>query len=245
MDSLPLCLPVFAGQGTTAANSPQTRRQALLDASSSSGSILLSECHAAFHAELSSLSRDDLRNVQVDAADFSTREALLSIPKERYLHNPTISGPTLFLIQSLRYLAFVEATGSSTKSSTPFFDVLKRNSEYNLGVVGFSSGILPACVTGTSFTVLTYISTALQAYRLALWIGIRSQLYRHDTLRLGSLNQYISLPWSLVFIGIHEDEAEQAILDFNKVTNISCLSNYDVYRTLSLRNINLKRLLFT
>ncbi|KAG5644334.1 Type I Iterative PKS [Asterophora parasitica] len=212
----PLHLPVFAGQGTTAAAAPQTRQRAILDASSRSGSILLSACHEAFHRELSSLSAPETLHVAVDIADFSKPEDLLSWPEGRYLQNPVISGSTLFLLQTLRYLSFIEETGISSDSLTPFSDVLKKNSEHGLGVLGFSSGILPACVVATSTSTFSYISTAVEAYRLALWVGIRSQLYRRDTLKCGSLNLDTKLPWSLVFIGMSRMEAEVAISSFSK-----------------------------
>ncbi|KAF5377903.1 hypothetical protein D9615_006799 [Tricholomella constricta] len=212
----PLYLPVFAGQGTAAATVPQTRQTAILDASSQSGSILLSACHEAFHHELSSLSAPELLHVDIDLTDFRKPESLLSLPAERYQQNSVISGSTLFLLQALRYLSFVEATGISTDSLTPFSDVLKANSEHGLGVLGFSSGILPACVVATSFSTFSYISRAVEAYRLALWVGIRSQLYRNDTLKSGSRDLDTKLPWSLVFIGMSKEDAEEAILNFSK-----------------------------
>ncbi|RDB14789.1 Non-reducing polyketide synthase terA [Hypsizygus marmoreus] len=211
-----LRLPVFAGQGTSAVNNIQTRRQGLIDASSPSGSILLSACYEAFHTELSSLLAPDFLCLDVELADFKNREALLSLPAERYMHNAVISGPTLLLIQALRYLAFVEATGLSTGSLTPFSDVLKRNSESGLGVLGFSSGILPACIVGTSFSTLTFVSRAVEAYRLALWIGIRSQLYTTNILKARPSDMDKGVPWSLVFIGMDKEEAQEAIIDFSK-----------------------------
>ena len=223
------CLPVFAGQGIASINSPQTRQQALLDASSPSGSVLLSACHEAFQAELSSLSLINLLHVQVHMADFQTREALVALPPEHYLHNPVISTSTLFLIQALRYLAFVEATALSTGSLRPFTDILERNAEHGLGILGFSSGILPACVAATSFSLHKYISTAVEVYRLALWIGIRSQLYRQETLAAASLDQHTSLPWSVVLIGLDRELAATSVSDFNKVI-IWPLRMFDVLR---------------
>ncbi|KAG5652522.1 Type I Iterative PKS, partial [Sphagnurus paluster] len=212
----PLHLPVFAGQGTTVVTAPQTRQTALLDASSHSGSILLAACHEAFHHELSSLPAPELFHVDIDLEDFEDPQKLLFLSKERYLHNAIISGSTLFLQQSLRYLAFVEALGNSTHSLTPFSDVLRQNSDYGLGVLGFSSGILPACVVATSFSTFSYISKAIEAYRLALWVGIRSQLYRREVLQSGSLDLETSLPWSLVFHGMGQSDAEESISNFNQ-----------------------------
>lgn len=216
-DGSPLHILVFPGQGTTAAYSAQTRQKALADASSPSGSTLLSAFHQTFHAELSALLPSDIPNIDVDTSDFLKKESLLELPKKRYVNNPIISGPSLFIIQTLRYLAFIEATGSSTNSLTPFSDLLKPNLEHGLGILGFSSGILPACVAGTSFSTISYISRAVEAYRLAIWIGIRTQLYRRSTLNAAFIDRDTTLPWSLVYLGMSKTTAEEFITNFNKV----------------------------
>jgi Starter unit:ACP transacylase in aflatoxin biosynthesis len=208
---------VFPGQGTVAAYSLQTRHQAFGDSSSPSGSTLLSAYHEIFHAELSALPASDLSNIDLDATDFIKKESLLELPKERYVNNPIISGPSLFIIQTLRYLAFVEETGSSTNSLTPFSDLLKPNLEYGPGVLGFSSGILTACVVGTSFSTISFISRAVEAYRLAVWIGIRTQLYRRATLDAAFIDTNTTLPWSLVCFGMSKTTVEESIMNFNKV----------------------------
>lgn len=215
-----LNVPVFAGQGTTAADSPATRKQASIDASSSTGSLLLAACFEAFHTELSSLSQHELLVTGVDVSDFATKSALLDIPADHYLNNSIITGTTLFLIQSLRYLAFVETSGADGESLTPFSDILRGNFENNLGVLGFSSGILPAVVTGTSFNALSYITRSVEAYRLAFWIGVRTQQYKAQTDLSDS-----PAPWSLVFLGLGKEAAEVAIANFNAVRVF--LSFYD------------------
>lgn len=212
-----LDIPVFAGQVTAAANSSQTRQQALHDASSPSGSILLSSCYEAFYTELSTLTPDQLEQVDIDISDFKTPNSLLSIPADRYMHNAVISGTTLFLIQSLRYLAFAESAGASINSLTPFSDVLKRNLEHGMGVLGFSSGILAACVVGTSLSTVVYISRAVEAYRLAFWIGLRTEMYRLVTSSADGVEFDSSLPWGLVFLGMSKQVAEEAITNFSKV----------------------------
>jgi hypothetical protein len=178
---------------------------------------LLSAYHETFHAELSTLSASDLHNIDVDATDFIQKESLLELPKERYANNPIISGPSLFIIQTLRYLAFIEATGSSTNSLTPFSDLLKPNLEHGLGILGFSSGILPACVVGTSFSTVSYFSRAVEAYRLSVWIGMRTQLYRRASLDAAFIDRDTSLPWSLVLLGTSKTKVEESIINFNKV----------------------------
>ncbi len=218
-----LCIPVFAGQGTNAASSPATRQQALSDAKLPCCSVLLVACFQAFVSELLTLSSSALDEIQVSLSEFTTKESLLA-QDERYLYNPVITGPTLFLVQVLRYLAFTEGDGGSTKSHASFGDILKSNKKHDVGILGFSSGILPACVVSSSNTVIDFISRAVETFRLALWIGIRSQLYRKKTLSLCTPSVQPSLPWSLVFFGLSRQAAEAALEKFNKVIKRSlCL----------------------
>lgn len=205
-------IPVFAGQGSAAAASPASRAQALADATSSAGSLLLTACFEAFHTELSSLSQQHFQLSRIDLNDFKDKSSLLDLPADRYLNNPIITGPTLFLLQSLRYLAYVQSSAAAQESITPFSDVLKGNLEHHLGVLGFSSGILPAVVAATSFNTVSYISRSVEAYRLAIWIGIRTQQYRHHAILDDS-----PAPWSLVFLGLNNKSAEEAITAFNSV----------------------------
>ena len=209
-----LCIPIFVGQGTNAANSTTTRRQALSDALLPSCSVLLAACFQAFTSELSTLSSSFLDDIYVNLSEFATKESLLMQQDEHYLYNPVITGPTLFLMQVLRYLAFAE---EGTKPHESFSNILKSNKKHGVGILGFSSGILPACVVGSSNSVIEFISRAVEAFRLTLWIGIRSQLYRKKTLSLCTSSVQPSLPWSLVFFGLNRQAAEAALEKFNKV----------------------------
>jgi hypothetical protein len=213
-----LYIPVFAGQGTIAFNSPGTRQQALRDAELPSCSVLLAACFQAFASELSALAPLELGDTEVNISDFATKESLLGLQDERYSYNPVITGPTLFLLQVLRYLAFIEGLRSSPNSLTPFDDVLRCNKKHAVGILGFSSGILPACVVGTSKSVVDFISRAAEVFRLTIWIGIRSQLYRRKMLSVSSQLVRPSLPWSLVFFGLTLQAAEEALKKFNEVS---------------------------
>ena len=209
-----LNVPVFAGQGSPAANSHKTRSQALLDAASSpSCSFLSASCHEAFHCELSSLSTAELNLVGVDLTDFSSRDSLLSDLPDCYSNNAVISGTMILLVRALRYLAFVESTCASNGPPVPFNDHLKGNAEHGIGILGFSSGILAACVVGTSVSTLHYISRSVEAYRLAIWIGVRTQQYRKEILTCLPSSAH-SLPWSIFVLGLSREAAEQSIADF-------------------------------
>ncbi|KAJ6485560.1 putative polyketide synthase [Mycena sanguinolenta] len=208
---------IFAGQGTTTS---AARTQALHDALSPSGATLLCACHQTFHSELASLPPSQLSIAGIDFEDFKSKDSLLNAPGSRYHHNPIISGTTLFLFQSLRYLSFVEASAVTENSLAPFSDVLGRSH----CVLGFSSGILPACVVSSSSDLVSYISYAVQAYRIALWIGIRTQIYRVTTLHDGTITD--SSQWSFVVHGISKNEAEELLQGFHMTSLPSSSSLY-------------------
>jgi len=183
--------------------------QALRDATLPSGSLLLSSCFDAFCTELSALSSTEVQQSGIDKAHFKTPKDILSGLPGRYENNPIMSGTKLCLLQCLRYLAHIESSGTS---SSRFTDALQSNARHNLGILGFSSGILPACVVAASGSVLAYISYAVEAFKLALWIGVRTLFYRHSASGDGTGN----LPWSVVLLGIDKRGAESAIDGFRR-----------------------------
>ncbi|PBK66294.1 ketoacyl-synt-domain-containing protein [Armillaria solidipes] len=206
-----LVVPVFAGHGTTAINSTSLREGATADASSPSGALLLDACHYAFNVELSTLSPSEALAVGIDPDHFKDPKSLLLLPShEPYLTNSVVTAATLFLVQTLRYLASVQAS-----SSTSFASTLQTNSEHGLGIVGFSSGILPACVVGSSETTLEFISNAVETFRLAFWIGVRLQIHK-AAVQTPELLGESPLPWSLAFLGMSHAAAESAIQSFLK-----------------------------
>ncbi|KAI0304291.1 hypothetical protein B0F90DRAFT_1809157 [Multifurca ochricompacta] len=190
-----LNIPVFSGQGTTSINSRGVQGEALISSSSSAGGLLLSSCFEAFHSELSSLSAVDLEMTGVKLPDFDRPSALLVVSSEKYYCNPVISGSRLFLIQTLIYLEW--ATRITEAASNTFATLLERNRRYGIGLIGFSSGIITACVAGTSATILDFLSNAVSAFRVALWIG-----------------QNDNRSWSCVLFGIGRRAAEEAISQF-------------------------------
>ncbi|KAJ7613846.1 putative polyketide synthase [Mycena polygramma] len=205
-------IAIFAGQGNSTAIS-SARAQALCDASSQSGATLTTIFREVFHTELASLSPEQLDIAGIQLEDFTRRESLLDEPRARYHHNPIISSTTLFLFQSLRYLRFIESSGSLA----PFRDFLKRTH----GVLGFSSGILTACVVASSADLASYFSQAAQAYRLALWIGVRTQFYRATSLSTDN-----DSPWSAVILGVLRKEAEELLQGFQEASAPSTPSLY-------------------
>ena len=215
-----LDIPVFAGQGSTSSNFTQTRER---NVSSPSGDVLLSACHMAFYAEIASLSSSDFELTGIDMSDFASKDSLLTTPERpQYLHNPVISGSTIFLDQCLCYLAYMDPFDLPCASLRPFTDVWKCNADHGIGLLGFSSGVITACIASTSPTRISFLSQAVEAYRLVLWIGIRSHFYRQQALLRASLDPNTDLPWSLVFFGIGKQGAREALDTFNRV---SCLTS--------------------
>lgn len=205
-------IPVFAGIGTSVANSPQYRETAIADASSSLGSLLLSSCYHAFTTELVSLTATELAFIDIDLAVFSSQLSLLSLSSSRSPLNPVISNSFLFLAQSLRYLACTESL-ISRNDVIPFFGLLQTNADLNIGILGFSLGLLSACVAATSTTALVYINHAVEMYKLTIWMGIRVQIHRIRTL---AGTHIFESSWSHVLAGMGKEDAASRLASFNE-----------------------------
>ncbi|KAH9065286.1 polyketide beta-ketoacyl-synthase [Lactarius vividus] len=208
-----LNIPVFSGQGTMAMSSRYIQDQALNSSLSPMGALLLSSCFTAFHSELSSLSDTDLETICVSLADFDKPSTLLVISRRSYVRNSVISGTRLLLVQTLLYLEW--ATKTEVRSATAFAELLGQNNRYGAGILGFSSGIIAACVIGTSATLLDFISNAVSAFRVALWIGVRTECYRNRSLATSSLERNDDHSWSCVLLGMAPHAANEAISSFS------------------------------
>jgi len=205
-----LNIPIFSGQGSTSINSRCVQDQAIISSASTPGTLLLSSCFEAFHSELSSLSEAELKMTGVSRVDFDRPSALLLAPPEKYLRNPVVSGTRLLLIQALIYLEWAtRAVGQDAFSA-----VLERNRQNSTGIVGFSSGIISACVVGTSATLLDFLSNTVSAFRVALWIGVRTQFYRGHALLTSGFHINDNRSWSIVLLGMGYHATEEAISQF-------------------------------
>lgn len=242
--SQPITIILFGGQGTSSSNSAEIRERASDDASTPTGSILLSECHRAFLDELSYLDQTIAEDIGLNALDFPTAHSLLTLlPDDRYLSNSIISGTTLFLLQSLRYLAFIESSSSSSSKGSPsFINLLTQGSTYGVGVLGFSSGILPATVGATSSNTLQYLNNAVQAFRVAFWIGVHTELFKSTQSFYAHDDVTSPLPWSVVFLGLGKDEAEQAISRFSNSVSVLQLVESNILLTFCLNSNQPERL---
>jgi malonyl CoA-acyl carrier protein transacylase len=205
-----LNIPIFSGQGSTSINSRCVEDQAMISSASSPGTLLLSSCFGAFHSELSSLTEADLKMTGVKLVDFDRPSALLLVPPEKYLRNSVVSGTRLLLIQALIYLEWAtRAVGQDAISA-----LLERNRQNSIGIVGFSSGIISACVVGTSATLLDFLSNTVSAFRVALWIVVRTQFYRGHALLTSGFHINDDRLWSIILFGIGHHATEEAISQF-------------------------------
>ena len=186
--------------------------RAIISSSSPPGTLLLSSCFRVFHSELSSLSDTEKGVTGVDLADFDRPLSLL-VPPNNYLRHPVISGTRLLLLQVLTYLEW--ATRNIGAASDALAAPLQRNCRYNAGIIGFSSGVISACVVGTSATLLDLLFNAASAFRVALWIGVRTQSYRRRTLVASDDVR----SWSRILLGIEHHAAEEAINRFVQQVN--------------------------
>ena len=207
-------VPVFSGFGTTAAIEGACLEQSLSDSLTPSGSLLLQSCYHAFLKELASLPSKDLCLLGVSLDDFPSQTSLLT--HEGNTNHILLSHSFLFLFQALRWLS---VNDYSRDAFVPPLDA-------TIGCLSFSLGVLLAPVVASSTTLLDYLCSAVEAYKIALWIGIRVHLYHYRnpaciTLRDSS--------WSIVCAGISPLAAQKLIADFNTtvsdVNHFTALSN--------------------
>ena len=207
-----LNIPIFSGQGSTSINSRCVQDQVIISSASPPGTLLLSSCFEAFHSELSSLSEAELEMTGVSLVDFDRPSALLLVLPDKYLRNSVVSDTRLLLIQALIYLGW--ATGAVGTAQDAFSALLEKNRQNSTGIVGFSSGVISACVVGTSATLLDFLSNAVSAFRVALWIGVRTQFSRGHALLASGFQINDNCLWSVVLLGIGHHATEEAISRF-------------------------------
>lgn len=209
--STQLFLPAFGGQGTSHHESCISRMD--LTSLSPFGITLLSACHTVFLSELASLEAEQRAIVGICASQFAEKESLLQPPSDHLFDNPAFSGPHLLLTQVLLYLSFAEKHAAAS-GPNPFLDILGSNAHRGVGILGFSSGIISACVVASSSTILHFINHAVEAYRLTFWIGVRSQIYRASLVDIGDVAPH---PWAIVLLGISRENLLRSIEHFNQV----------------------------
>ncbi|KAG8214315.1 putative polyketide synthase [Butyriboletus roseoflavus] len=190
-DASKIVLPVFAGQGTTRTSLRHAAAQAIRDADSPTGSLLLSSC----------------LDSGICPSDFDDPRRLLT-PDPKYVKNHIICGTFLFLAQVIRYQSYVQSTSLS------LLDLLKANIHHAAGVLGLSSGIFPACVVAASCNPLSYITTTVEIFRLVFWISLRVLQFTRKLLKQKPVDA--TLPWSVACLGLTKVDVEQHIARFEQ-----------------------------
>ncbi|KAF8836384.1 putative polyketide synthase [Paxillus ammoniavirescens] len=208
-----IVVPVFSGQGSGRASLGHASGQAIHDATSPLGSLLLSSCLDAFLVELCVLSPEELDQSGICPSDFRDPLSLLS-PQPKYSTNQIISGTFLFLAQVLRYQSYVRSTCSRLSPNS-----LKTNVDHGVGILGLSSGIFPACVVAASENPLAYITTAVEVFRVVFWIGFRVLQFTRKFLRDNPVD--CILPWSVACLGLTNTDVREHIVRFEQEHGLS------------------------
>ena len=192
-------VPIFSG--FAAATSDEWLDRSLSDSLSPSGSLLLQSCYRAFLEELASLPSEDLSLLGISLDNFHTPASLLT--HERNANNIMLSHSFLFLSQALRWLSVTDY--SRRGAPVQQFDT-------NVGILSFSLGVLVAPVIASSITLLDYLYSAVEAYKVALWIGIRVHLHHHRNPSYTALTDH---SWSIACAGISPLAVQRLITDFH------------------------------
>ena len=190
-------LVLFGGQGSPSPHSLPTISAIEHDITTSSPSIsiLLSKCHIAFLEELSSLSQESKQYLGLDVSRFNTVSSLLP-KRSEYFDHALIQATTLCLYQLIHYLADVERRNATFDI---YFDQISETT-------GFCAGLIPAAVVASSRTVEEYTIFAIEAFRLAFWIGYRAMI-RSKSCTGGQEGE---ATWSLVVSGAKRREVRTA-----------------------------------
>lgn len=197
---------IFGGQGSSNIFSSAAASTAEDDAKNSvAGTVLLSNCHAAFLKDSLSIDLDSRRKIGVDASNFHELKDFLA-PSQNFHNNAIVQSTTICLYQLLHYL--VEITRLDLD-----FD---NSREQILETTGFSSGLLPATVVATSRTIEEYVAFGVEAFRLAFWIACRTKL--HGQMFTNTHDQMES--WSLVVLGLHLMELQARLTEFHEQVSI-------------------------
>ncbi|KAJ5658159.1 polyketide synthase [Penicillium longicatenatum] len=164
---MPVYFPVFAGLGSPSLFSAETLDTAARDAGLPECKAFLQGCLDVFQTEVqNALERKILDKDSINLTDFLNIAALIR-PPPQYYQNPLVQHTTLYLIQVLRYISHLYITHGH-----------KRRIQ---GAAGFCAGLLPAAAAATSDPELSFISLMSRAsefFRVAVWVGIRTESHR-------------------------------------------------------------------
>ena len=195
---------VFDGQGIPIATSFQTTHIALRDARTPMGRTILLSCYQAFVRDFSSLSVQEQLDSGIALDDVPRPESILDLP-QRVLCNAVVANIHLYLVQLLRYIACSDAHGIDAS----------LNTSEELGIFGFSTGVIAATVIACLDTIPVFVSHATEAFRLAFWMGLRAQQHAKGSFLEAQVADAPSASWTLVTFGSAHGELQEAIDRYN------------------------------
>lgn len=196
---------LFGGQGSSTVFSPSTLSAAKDDVHTSpAGLVLLSLCHAALIEEYQSLDQSTKDRLRIDISKFRGPEDLL-VPDPSLQTHGLIQLVVITLLQLLRYVKETERCGQG----------FNTYSEEIIETTGFCSGILSASVVASSPTLNQYTAFAVEAFRLAFWIGCRTFLKSQEI----DPTHRQKASWSLVVMGSTLTTIQEELRDYHTKSN--------------------------
>ena len=204
--------------------------------------LFVREARAAFTARISSLapaSRDALNACATrDLLDrISNGSIVLPADDAALLRHPIISLPSLYTSQVSRLLEELETNGPIATGTS-------------VGVIGYSSGILPALLVATSLpsprtadvrasasSQIVILRNALALLEVAFSIGIEAQMAKESILTEAGVSlddPTRESEWSAVVVGQTRDALEAALASWNsqkevRIIRIIVLNCYAVH----------------
>lgn len=190
---------LFAGQGSSAHLTTQTfidldnkppELKALLD-------DFLQKCLTAFYAEFDALADDEKKIVGTGAKkDIDKPEALLT-PPPLYQGSAVFESVTLYLHQLVDLILYKFQNGIEAVIET----------------AGVCSGMLPAILAASFPSSISsqFIEYAVDGFRLAFWIGLRTSLFCHQASPDDSHQ-----PWALTVRGCSVEKLQDRVDEYNK-----------------------------
>lgn len=198
---------LFGGQGASCLYSTRALYKIRESTCSSKTALsLLSRCHAAFLDELQSLDQSTQDQLAIDPSDFRSPIDLLG-PNASLQNHALVQMVVLVLAQFLQYAAQTDRCPEGFDAHLE--DVLEMN--------GFCSGLLTAAVVASSRNKAVFSLFAVEAFRLAFWLGCRSFLKSRNIQPTPSDGS----TWSLVIIGNNAESVQQD-LQYYKSVNPQC-----------------------
>lgn len=192
---------LFAGQGSSLHLTNPTAvyglKELLKDEQLRAFDGFLHQCRDALHAEYKSASPEDQSLIGVDLTKVFADAQTLLIPPQSLHSHPLCETLTLYLHQILELLLFQS----------------HEDTHHVIETAGVCAGIMPAIIAASfsSYDSEDFISSAVEGFRLAFWVGLRAAKYWSVAAGEG----WRETPSVLGVFGIQVDELEQKIAELD------------------------------